>query len=523
MTKNNHIFLYGPPGSGKTYIGSKLAERLNLEFIDLDLEIEHQTGQPISTIFQAQGEAAFREMESAQLGLICKNKNNYVIALGGGCLLRAENLEMAKSSGQILCLTAEPELLLDNINKDIGKRPLVNGNIAVQLGELLAHRADHYQQFEMVTIDRQSLKEILDDCEVKLGRFSISGMGKEYPVQVKQGILGDVGDIFRQRHLNGAVVIVSDDNVAPLYADIVQNSLAGEGFQTSLLIIPSGEKHKTLASVERMWEYFLAAGVDRRSTILALGGGVVGDLAGFAASSFMRGVRWVVCPTSLLAMVDSSLGGKTGFDLPQGKNLIGAFHAPEAVLVDPDCLRSLPLVETRNGMAEVLKHGIISSPKIVDACLNDNWKGKLNTLLPLAMQVKIEILREDPYEQGRRAILNLGHTVGHALEIVSGFKLRHGEAVALGLLAEAEIAVKLHFANPELVQLISNCLLKLNLPRLIPANLHVDSILAAMQSDKKRSAGSVKFVLPQSVGNIIFGQTVEQAIVADVISHFVDK
>lgn len=523
MIKSEHVFLYGPPGSGKSYIGARLAEKLDLQFIDLDFEIERQSGQTIASIFQTNGEAAFRKLEKAQLSQICQKKTSQVVALGGGSLLDTQNLQQARMSGQILCLMAKSEVLLENINKDKGKRPLITGDSPVRLEELLAQRADHYRQFEMIAIDDRSLEETLAECEVALGRFSISGMGKPYPVLVKAGLLGEVGGIFHQLHLNGPVVIVSDENVAPLYADIVTSSLTEQGYQTSLLTIPAGEKHKNLASVQKMWTHFLSAGVDRRSTILALGGGVVGDLAGFAASSFMRGVKWVVCPTSLLAMVDSSLGGKTGFDLPEGKNLVGAFHAPEAVMVDPNCLQSLPMVELRNGMAEVLKHGIISSPQIVTACLDGSWNAQLENILPLAMQVKIQVLCEDPYEQGRRAILNLGHTVGHAVEIASNFALRHGEAVALGMLAEAKIAVELGLANPDLVELVSNCLQKLELPRGIPAGLSVESILAAMLSDKKRFAGRIKFVLPQSVGNIIFGQDVDKSIVAAVIAAMIEK
>ena len=198
-----------------------------------------------------------------------------------------------------------------------------------------------------------------------------------------------------------------------------------------------------------LWKSFLENGLDRKSTVIALGGGVVGDMAGFAASTYMRGINWIAVPTTLLSMVDASLGGKTGFDLPEGKNLIGAFYPPKLVLADPSLLLTLPERELRSGMAEVVKHGIISDPELFALCARGlDWvKNNLEEVVKRAMAVKIKVIEEDPYEKGFRAALNLGHTVGHAVELVSKFNLRHGEAIAIGMVAEAKYSARVGLAD----------------------------------------------------------------------------
>jgi shikimate kinase / 3-dehydroquinate synthase len=207
------------------------------------------------------------------------------------------------------------------------------------------------------------------------------------------------------------------------------------------MILPAGEESKNLELVSYLWKDFLENGLDRNSTVIALGGGVVSDMAGFAASTYMRGIQWIALPTTLLGMVDASLGGKTGIDLPEGKNLVGSFHPPKLVLADPGLLFTLPERELTSGMAEVVKHGIISDPELFGMCKNGmDWvKQNLEEIVKRAMAVKIQIIEEDPYEKGDRAALNLGHTVGHAVELVSDFELRHGEAVAIGMVMEANM------------------------------------------------------------------------------------
>ena len=278
---------------------------------------------------------------------------------------------------------------------------------------------------------------------------------------------------LRRLGLIEKAVVVSDTNTAPIYAAQVQDVLRKAGIDAQLVVIQAGEVHKTMQTVSVLWEEFLNVGLERGSTVVALGGGVVGDLAGFAASVFLRGINWVILPTTLLAMVDSSLGGKTGADLPQGKNLVGAFHPPRLVLADPLALATLPEVELRSGLAEVVKHGLIGDPDLFESC-QKGWnsvKSDWVDIVRRAMAVKVQIIEEDPFEKGRRAALNLGHTVGHAVEQASGYRLRHGEAVAIGMVAEARLSERLKLAEKGLAETIAATFHGLGLPTEIPPGL----------------------------------------------------
>jgi 3-dehydroquinate synthase len=294
--------------------------------------------------------------------------------------------------------------------------------------------------------------------------------------------LDAIGEMLTTRGLRGPVVVVSDQNVGPIYAQRLLASLQSKGLSAHEVFVPAGEKHKNLQTVSWIWEQFLAKKVERSSTVLALGGGVVGDMAGFAAATFLRGVSWVALPTSLLAMVDASLGGKTGVDLPQGKNLVGAFYSPRLVLADPLTLDTLPEAELRSGMAEVVKAGVIGDPELFELCALgwDALRLKLAEVVCRAMSVKISVIGADPYETGRRAVLNLGHTIGHAVELVSNFQLRHGEAVAIGMVAASRLAERLEIAEPGLADKIENVLMGLGLPVEIPPELDRQAVLSAV-------------------------------------------
>jgi 3-dehydroquinate synthase len=292
-----------------------------------------------------------------------------------------------------------------------------------------------------------------------------------------------------------------------LYGERALSSLQSAGYLTSQLVIPAGEAHKNLETVASLWRACLEAGLDRKSTVVALGGGVVGDLAGFAASTFMRGCNWVAVPTTLLAMVDASMGGKTGFDLPEGKNLVGAFYPPRLVLADPDVLSTLPERELRAGLAEVVKHGVIADPELFELCAQ-GWKmvtARLPEVVRRGMAVKVKVIEVDPYEKGIRAGLNLGHTIGHAVELVSGFSLLHGEAVGIGMVAEAQLAERLTVATPGLSDAIAEVLIGLDLPVEISEELDRAELIRAMRVDKKKAQGVIRFALPVRIGEVKVG------------------
>jgi 3-dehydroquinate synthase len=329
-----------------------------------------------------------------------------------------------------------------------------------------------------------------------LGRFHLSAMG-EYDV-----IVGQVTSLTDFPMQNP--IFVTDENVAKFHLDKLRSVVRDHGCELKSIIIPAGEDHKNLETVNGLWKSFLENGLDRKSTVIALGGGVIGDMTGFAASTYMRGIDWIAIPTTLLSMVDASLGGKTGFDLPEGKNLIGSFYPPKLVLADPSFLFSLPERELRSGMAEVVKHGIISDPELFDLCSRGlDWvKDNLEEIVKRAIAVKIKVIEDDPYEKGIRATLNLGHTVGHAVELVSNFELRHGEAIAIGMISEAKYAEKTGVAKKGLSGEIANVLTKLGLPTSIPEELPRAEILRTMRVDKKKNATSIRFALPVEIGKV---------------------
>ena len=515
------IFLYGPPGSGKSTIGSILAKNLKIPFHDLDVDIENTSGCSVAQIFVEQGESGFRALEHQVIEpLLCLGTG--VIALGGGSLTIPAVRALVEAKGSVVCLHTVPEILLTRLQPDHEKRPLLAGNAAEKLADLLAQRGEHYASFP-VQLDTTQLDPTQAAWEVQilLGRFHLKNSNHPYDVYIQSGGLDSLGQELSGRDLHGPLAIVADSNTAPLYARRVAASLDQAGFSHSLLVIPAGESSKTLVSAQKLWENFLDAGLERDSTVIALGGGVVGDLAGFAASTYMRGIQWVDVPTTLLAMVDSSLGGKTGVDTPRGKNLVGAFHPPSFVLVDPELLVTLPGVEFRSGLAEVVKHGIIADPGLLKLCSAfksphgqalpaygdpSDWDGReLARLVSRAMAVKVGIIESDPYERGERAALNLGHTIGHALEQVSGFSLRHGEAVAIGMVVEARLAERLGLAKTGLSRQIAALLAKLGLPTEIPGNLERTAIRTAIRVDKKKNQGIVRFALPTRIGNVRIG------------------
>lgn len=510
-----HIFLYGPPGVGKSTLGRLLAERLARPFIDLDAEIEAAAGQSVAKLMETRGEPFFRDLESAQLRAAIDRAPS-VIALGGGALLRPENRALAETHGIVVLLWADEPALRARLESAETTRPLLSGDISAKLSDLLARRRAHYDSFELrVANIGQSLKTIFENIQRIIGQYRISGMGGGYDVLTLPADFSTLGGVLRHAGLRPPLALVSDLNIAPHYADKVFTALQAAGWGTAedmhAIILPPGEENKNVNTLQLLWGRFLEAGMDRKSTVLALGGGVIGDLTGFAAATFMRGVPWVNIPTTLLAMVDASLGGKTGIDLPEGKNLAGAFYPPRLVLVSPAVLGTLPVEEFRSGLAEVVKHGLINDPGLFEICAQgwDAVQSRREEVIQRAMAVKIRVIEEDPYERGWRAALNLGHTVGHAVESVSNFTIRHGEAVAIGMVAEARLAERMGLAAPGLAGQIAATLGRLGLPTEIPPELSREALVQSMRADKKREKQLVHFALPAEIGRVQVGVPVQ--------------
>lgn len=495
-----HIFLYGPPGTGKSTIGKILAQNLSLPFVDLDQVIEAKANLPIGKIMKQQGESAFRNIETSTL-LDLEDEAESVVALGAGALLRDENRIFAESHGKVILLMAEFDTVIERLQNDSVKHPLLKGNLQEKLSSFLEKYNEHYNSFSVIVhVKDESADQNAHQVQVVLGRHHLSAMG-EYDVIVQS--VEQIGNLLHERELQNPI-IVTDENVAKLHTEKAIAFLQNAGFNSKVLTISAGEVHKNLDTVSKLWQEFLESGLDRKSTVIALGGGVIGDLSGFAASTYMRGINWVTVPTTLLSMVDASIGGKTGIDLPEGKNLIGSFYPPKLVIADPQLLNTLPKTELISGMAEVVKHGIISDPELFSLCARgwDAVKNSLEEIVKRAIAVKIKIIEEDPYEKGFRAVLNFGHTVGHAVELVSKFSIRHGEAIAIGMVAEAKYAVRIGVAAKSVEEAIIESLKELGLPVDIPKEMPRDEIIRAMRADKKKNVNAVRFALPVEIGKI---------------------
>ena len=505
------FFLYGPPGSGKSTIGRLLAEELVLDFCDLDSEVERRARMEIPAIFAAERESGFRKREKKVLQQALADGPG-VVALGGGTLLDAQNRSIVLDAGPVLCLSASLETLVTRLSEEGIDRPLLKGNPERGMRDLLDERSEHYASFSM-RLETESLShaEAAREARILLGAFRVRGMGSGYDVRVQRGLLKAFSGTASLEAIESPIVLVTDENVGRHYAGDVMAALQEQGLEVDEFRIPAGEGQKTLRTVSSVWDAFTRSRVERKSVIIALGGGVVGDLTGFAAATFLRGVPWVNLPTSLLAMVDASLGGKTGVNLPQGKNLVGAFHAPQAVFSDTLTLGTLPELEIINGLAEVVKHGVIADPWLFNLCEEgaQALRQNLEEAVRRAVAVKIEVIEKDPYETGEREVLNLGHTVGHALEVVSQFSIRHGEAVAMGLVVEAHISERLGIAAVGLADRLSSVLLGLDLPTEMPDHLDRARVVDAMLQDKKRLGGALRFSLPVSIGEVKTGIEIE--------------
>lgn len=499
------IFLYGPPGVGKSTVGHLLAEALASEFIDLDCQIEDQQATTIPEIFARGGESEFRQAESLALQSLDLNAA-VVIALGGGALLLEANRKFALAHGDVLVLTAPLETLA--ARGGANDRPLSRDG--TKLADLLTARTAHYAGFDnQLDTENLSPEETTLAAQQTLGRFHVRGMGSGYPVIIRSGLLKNIQGLLEFLPPGIPHTLVTDDNVAGLHARQLQARLASPDHPIGLITVPAGEASKNVQQLAQLWDAFSSLQLERKSRVLALGGGVPGDLAGFAAATYLRGLGWVNLPTTLLAMVDAGLGGKTGIDLPQGKNLVGAFHAPEAVLADPDVLATLPPAEVRNGLAELVKQAIIGDAPLLTQCLSglSGLAGDWAQVISRAVAVKAAILNLDPYEQGARATLNFGHTIGHALEVLSGYTLQHGAAVAIGMAAECQLAVLAGITAVETCETLLTALNVLGLPCQLPPNVSAPELQAAMQMDKKRHAGQILFSLPIAIGDVRPGFT----------------
>ncbi|WP_329605111.1 bifunctional shikimate kinase/3-dehydroquinate synthase AroKB [Undibacterium rugosum] len=536
---SNNIFLVGLMGSGKTTVGRALAKKLNKRFIDSDHEIEARTGVSIPVIFEIEGEASFRQREADVIRDLTA-QDNIILATGGGAILNPESRRLLEQRGTVIYLRASIHSILQRTRNDKNRPLLRTADPRKKLEELEAQRHPLYQEIAHVVIEtgrpnvQHLVQHILDKLPTPghdVPQLTATAMNnsvspissalsnnagiqtlhvnlgeRSYPIYIGQHLLNDT-TILTQAIQAKRVVIVTNTVVAPLYLSALQQQLQGIGKTVTAVILPDGEEHKHWASLMQIVDHLLEQKCDRKTCLIALGGGVIGDMTGFAASAFMRGIPFVQIPTTLLSQVDSSVGGKTGINHPLGKNMIGAFYQPQAVLADTATLNTLPDKELSAGLAEVIKHGAIIDmdffswiEKNIQA-LRAKDPAALAYAVVRSCEIKAEVVRQDEREGGLRAILNFGHTFGHAIESGMGYgNWLHGEAVGCGMVMAADLSCRLGYldfvSRTRIKQLVEDAGLPVTAP-----DLGIERWLDLMEVDKKNEGGQIKFILLKPLGS----------------------
>ncbi len=534
----HRIALIGLSGSGKTTVGPLIAQVLGWPYVDIDAQIVAAAGQPITEIFAQRGEQHFREIEAKVLHQALSDAPG-VIATGGGVVENTQLQVALQESAFVVWLHAPPQQLGARL-RAAADRPLLGDDPAAALQRMAERRSALYASIADWIVPTATLtpQQIADEVVRAFTRqqsapttssVQVTTPGGHYLIEARAGLLDTLPDQLDRLRLDGNVWLVSDTTVMPLHGQRVLKRLQEAGRTAHSFSIPMGEQHKTLDTVRDVYDWLLSSGVERGDVILALGGGVVGDLAGFVAATVLRGIAVVQLPTTVLAMVDSAIGGKTGVDHAVGKNLVGAFHQPRLVLADTAVLATLPAAERAAGWTEAIKHGVIG-----DAALFEDLRRHAEKALaleePLTGQLilraagyKARVVSGDEREQGERILLNYGHTIGHALEAESNYTLRHGEAVAIGMMAAGTIALRVGLFSHEALAEQRAALEAFRLPTRIPQGVDLNQILARIGSDKKVRAKRVRWVLPTRIGAAVVRSDVPGELVADVLQELVSQ
>lgn len=539
------LILVGFMGSGKTSVGEQVARRLGWSFLDLDEEIVRETGKPIPAIFREQGEATFRALESQILTRLLgeesarqpKAETGLVLALGGGTLESGQVRTALRHRGPVVLLDVEAEEAWQRVAGS--DRPLAQDR--ARFGELFAARRQRYLEAadwvipsrvrgveELATEIEELVSQLGASWEDSWGR-RLENTGRSSLIVGGKGAMAYLSSRTRLLAEEGIrIFAVTDENVEEAWGEDLMSLLAIADPQDGprrLLVLPPGEATKSVRSLEHCWEWLAAAGCRRDDVLLAFGGGVVGDLAGFAAATYHRGVKLWQVPTSLLAQVDSSVGGKTAVNLAAGKNLVGAFYQPDLVVIDPVFLSTLPEAEFRNGLGEVVKYGLLAGPALFAELeesaerLHLRDERLLGWVVKRCVQFKAEVVEQDERDEGLRAVLNLGHTTAHALESAAGYgNVAHGIAVGLGLLVALRVSERRLGLDPEVRRRTLALLEKLGLPvRLsLPP---IDLLVKAARRDKKVMARTAGFVGLKGLGLALTSLDVSEQDLAEALEE----
>lgn len=552
------IVLIGLSGSGKSSVARLVARALRWEWGDSDDLIVSHDGRHIPQIFKEEGEEYFRRLERQAIAQLVRGEQ-VVIATGGGAVLLPENRRRLWKGAFVVRLDARPQSLVDRVSLGVRAgeaRPLLAGDdVIARLSALAATRAPlyaladwtvqsdslspqdvaeevvrAYERYATILVNRPGR---LDSLEPSTGAAAAPGSDPDvaavvrtptgsYPVVAAWGALSSLGERLRGLGIKDRVSVVSDRTVAALHGEAVTSALRAAGFECALAWIEPGEDNKTLRACEPIYDWLIERRAERGEAVIALGGGVVTDLAGFVAATYLRGVPLVHVPTSLLGAMDAAIGGKVAVDHPRGKNLIGAFYQPRLVLVDAALLQSLPERELNSGWAEVIKHALIADAELLMYLEREVQRVRSldpEALLPVlrrSVQIKAGVVGADERESSLRSTLNYGHTFGHALEAVTGYgSVLHGEAVAVGMAGAGEISHRLGLlTEPELRR--QNALIAAYGLPLTWSGVDPAAVIAATALDKKVAAGAVRWVLLDGIGRTTLRSDVPPALVREV-------
>lgn len=544
------IVLVGMMGAGKTSIGKRLAQRLGVPFNDADAEIERAAGMTIPEIFSTRGEAEFRLGEQRVIQRLL-GEGASVLATGGGAFMNADTRKRIAEAGLSIWLKADFDVLLRRVKKRSNRPLLQTEDPEKTLRDLIELRYPTYAEATITIHSRDVAHEVIVD-EIIIELSSHLGLrapaitkpdrlsdlvkvdlpGRAYDIVIGSGLLETAGDRIAALGKDLSVSIITDETVAEHHLATLQNSLQKANIRSAPVIIPPGEKSKSMAMVTKVVDEILAAKLERGDLVVALGGGVIGDLAGFAAAIARRGMRFIQIPTTLLAQVDSSVGGKTGVNSEHGKNLIGAFHQPSLVLADVDCLDTLSKREFAAGYAEVVKYGLINDAEFFNWLESHHegvYAGGADRVYAISKscRAKAAIVMRDEREEGERALLNLGHTFAHAFERIvayDGARLVHGEAVAIGLCCAFRFSQRLGLASGQDALRIERHLEKVGLPKKIKEipgwSAGSKDILDAMAQDKKVKKGRLTFILARGIGESFIAPDVDSGDVRSFLDEY---
>jgi shikimate kinase / 3-dehydroquinate synthase len=545
------IVLVGLMGCGKSSIGKRLAARLSLPFVDADEEIERAAAKTINEIFADHGEEHFREGERKVISRLLSS-GPIVLATGGGAYMHPETRQKIRENSFSIWLRADLPVLMRRVSKRDTRPLLRTGNPEATMRKLMETRYPIYAEADLTVESRDEPHDVIVTeiitrtaqlpamtmssapntpqafptrgqvaAPVPMRVVGVDLADRSYDVMIGTGLVRRAGEIIKQRLGPVKCGIVTDENVARHHLEALETSLKAEGMFAGSIILTPGEATKSFRELAPLCERLLELGLERGDVVVPLGGGVIGDLAGFAAGILRRGIRFVQIPTSLLAQVDSSVGGKTGINTPQGKNLIGVFHQPSLVLADTDVLVTLPPREMRAGYAEVAKYGLLGDAAFF-AWLEQYWRGvfgnsgpDLTHAIETSVKAKAAIVARDETETGDRALLNLGHTFGHALEAWTGFsnRLLHGEGVSIGMCLAFRLSEHLGYSPKGTAERVTRHLQTVGLP------VHINDIpggkadpaelMRLMAQDKKVKQGRLTFIMVRDIGQAFITRDID--------------